>query len=219
MDYQKIHDDIIRRAQTRSIKLPSVHHVHHITPKCEGGYSDGPTVILTIKEHATIHILRYRINQILGNKLAYNILKYGFNNVTGRNNSDFGKVSHIKFKERDPIGYVERQRKAGRAAGLNSLTNKLGFHGLSEADKQKARVKGGVTTALNKLGMFSDEYRAQHRLTLQKPVSTPDGQFDSMQEAAKYYGVCSGAITYRVNQKSLKWKEWSYTHEGENNNE
>mgnify|MGYP006278468225 CR=1 FL=1 len=219
MDYQKIHDDIIRRAQTRSDKIPFEHHVHHITPMCEGGQPDGPTAILTVKEHATIHALRYRMNQILGNKLAYTILKYGFYNAKERNYSTLAKLSHIKFKERDPIGYVERQRKAGIAAGLNSLTNSLGLFALSEADKQKARDKGRATIVLNKIGMFSDEYRAQHRLTLQKSISTPDGQFDSMQEAAKHYGVVPGTITYRVNQKSPKWKDWSYTHEGENNNE
>lgn len=92
----------------------------------------------------------------------------------------------------------------------NSTIKQLGMFSLSEDDKKRARDKGRQTIVENKLGMFSDEYRAAHRLTLFKPVTTPHGDFDSMTEVALFYGVSPGTITYRVSSNSVKWAEWKY---------
>lgn len=217
MNYQRLHDSIIHRALTRPPQLGL--ESHHITPKCEGGHNDGPQVHLTTKEHRIVHRLRYKLFGVVGNILAYNLMRYG-RKALASNHSMFsslgGKAHHLQLKIADPIKYSDRQRKAGLAAGMNSKTKQLGFYQLSKDEKKAAQDKGRQTTVEQKLGMFSDQYREQHRKTLFKPVVTPAGTFDSMQDAADHYGVSAGTITYRVNNTNPKWNLWNYM---ENNNE
>lgn len=137
-------------------------------------------------------------------------MKYGRKYKTREEYSILSKFSHEKFRKRDPEGYKMHQQKAGRAAGYNSKINKLGFHSLTEEQRKEARDKGRNTIVTQKLGMFSDEYREAHKLTLYKRVHTPAGWFDSMTEAANHYNVVAGTITYRANNTSKTWSEWYY---------
>lgn len=202
MNYQKIHDDIIHRASKRK-HLKEIHHKHHILPKCEGGKQKDEIISLTHKEHYIIHLLRYKITGITGNYKAYCMLKYG--KLDSKSRHKFAKIGakayHTLFKNNNPEKYENNQRNAGIIGGKKALEKKAGFHGMSEIDKQIARNKGRKTLVENKIGMFSDEYRKQHRKNLQKKVLTPDGIFDSMTEASEYYGVSRGTITYRVHNK------------------
>lgn len=219
MNYQRIHDIIIKTAHCRS-PLPGIkYHKHHITPIHEGGAEDGPIVLLTIKEHWIVHKLRYKMTGSIGNILAYNFLKYGAYPVSQELRSWFSsqaaKKQHQVWKQEDPVGYRARQQKAGVAAGNNSKQKKLGFFSLSENEKKQARDKGRLTTVKNKLGMFSDEYRRTHRLNLMKPLCTPEGEFESMTTAALHFNVTPGTITYRVNSNNIRWCQWHY--KGEDN--
>jgi hypothetical protein len=61
MDYKKIHDLIIERAQTRV--LTGYKERHHIVPKCMGGTNDSTNLVeLTAREHFIIHKLLYEIH-------------------------------------------------------------------------------------------------------------------------------------------------------------
>lgn len=73
MNYKKIHDAIISRAQGREYNS-TIHHKHHITPFHEDPLSVD-TVVLTIKEHALVHKLRYKFVGTTGNLLAYYLIK------------------------------------------------------------------------------------------------------------------------------------------------
>lgn len=202
MNYQKIHDQIINRALARTIRDGSEYEKHHIVPKHEGGHEQGPLVLLTRKEHYIVHKLRYKFTQSMGNLLAYNLMRYGRGALI-RNHQTIsikgGLAHHAQWRERDPIGYSQRQQKAGRSAGANSRDRNLGFHALDEEQKTLARDKGRATTVENKLGMFSNEFRRHHRVNMQKKVQTPNGVFESMTEAAEHYNISRGAVTYRVN--------------------
>jgi hypothetical protein len=73
MNYQKIHDQIIERAQLEDRKKnQSVYYEsHHIIPKCMGGTnSKNNLVLLTAREHFLIHWLLYRIHPT-NHKLAF----------------------------------------------------------------------------------------------------------------------------------------------------
>jgi hypothetical protein len=204
MNYQKIHDNIIFRAKNRPISIDVYYENHHILPKCEGGLKTGETVKLTLKEHRLIHLLRYKITGVFGNINAFNWMTQS-ENVKRNNSIEAAKISHKKFKERDPQGYYTRQKNSGMIGGNKSFENKKGFHSISKEEMVKIRLRGVKTIVDNKLGMFSDEYREKHKLTLMKSIMTPDGIFNSMLEASKHFNVVPATITYRVNSKNEKW--------------
>lgn len=214
MNYQRIHDSIIDRALHRNTNHSQVkYESHHIKPVCEGGLRSGQTVLLTQKEHRIIHKLRYKFTGVLGNILAYNLMKYGrdFLNENHRLVASKGGFGHHeKMKNEDPEKYRERQSNSGKVGGTKCYENGLGFFAMSEDQMKKSRKRGTKTLVENKIGMFSDEFRKQFRIKLQKKVLTPDGIFDSMILAAKHYGVSCGTITYRVNNEREKWNEWRY---------
>jgi hypothetical protein len=204
MDYQKIHDSIIKRAKNRAL-LPNIYYEkHHILPKCEGGLQNGEIVNLTLKEHRLIHLLRYKITGVFGNINAFNWMTQS-ENVKIKNSIEAAKLSHRKFKEKDPKGYYIRQKNSGIIGGNKAFENKKGFHSIPKEEMKKIRLKGTKTVVENKLGMFSDEYRKKHKLTLYKPIMTPEGKFNSMIEAAKHFNVVPGTITYRVKTKNKQW--------------
>ena len=204
MNYQKIHDNIIFRAKNRPISIDVYYENHHILPKCEGGLKTGETVKLTLKEHRLIHLLRYKITGVFGNINAFNWMTQS-ENVKRNNSIEAAKISHKKFKEKDPQGYYTKQKNSGIIGGNKSFENKKGFHSISKEEMVKIRLRGVKTIVDNKLGMFSDEYREKHKLTLMKPIMTPDGIFNSMLEASKHFNVVPATITYRVNSKNEKW--------------
>jgi hypothetical protein len=204
MNYQKIHDNIIFRAKNRPISIDVYYENHHILPKCEGGLKTGETVKLTLKEHRLIHLLRYKITGVFGNINAFNWMTQS-ENVKRNNSIEAAKISHKKFKEKDPQGYYTKQKNSGIIGGNKSFENKKGFHSISKEEMVKIRLRGVKTIVDNKLGMFSDEYREKHKLTLMKSIMTPDGIFNSMLEASKHFNVVPATITYRVNSKNEKW--------------
>jgi hypothetical protein len=211
MNYQKIHDSIIDRARQRILSKEQYTEKHHIIPKCEGGLDDGETVSLTHKEHKIVHKLRFKFTKNLGNLLAYNFM---CNSVEKRKqNSKMSaklgaKAYHTIYKNQNPQQYSVAQSRSGKSGGEKCVKEKLGFFKLSEEEKKRCRLSGVKTIVENKLGMFSDEFRKEHRLSLMKKIETPDGIFDSISDASKHYKITPGAMTYRL--KSDNWKNWNY---------
>lgn len=209
MNYISIHDSIICRAKTRFLPETIYYENHHIIPKCEGGEVTRETVKLTFKEHRLIHLLRYKITKNKGNLIAYNLMK-GINLCRQKNAILSAKEYHIKWKKFHTDRYIKNQTNAGILGGISSKNNKKGWFGMSEEDKILARNKGRKKTIELKLGMFSRDFIDKKKLGMMKRISTPDREFDSMDEAAKFYSVSNGTITYRINSKSNKFAEWKF---------
>lgn len=220
MDYQKIHDRIIDRARQRKISIEQYVERHHIIPRCEGGLDAGETVLLTRKEHRLIHLLRFKFTGIFGNLIAHNLMANTTETIK-KFRHIFAKIGanayHNKYKNQFPEIYREHQKNAGISGGKKCKERSVGFFGLSEKEKREARDKGRKTIVDNKLGMFSDEYREKHKLLMHRKVKTPAGVFDSMTEAADFYGIAPSTVTYRV--KSENFSDWNYLAEKENCNE
>lgn len=213
MNYKKIHDNIIASALRRTPAKNTYTERHHILPRCEGG-SDSPDniVVLTHKEHRLVHYLRYKFTGDVRHLHAY-YMRTKNETISRKLASIAAKKSHKMYMKNDPVGYINKQRKAGKLGGLKAKTEKLGFHSMNEEDLIAARKRGTDTIVKNKLGMFSDEYRERHKKIISKSVLTPDGIFDNMIEAAKHYNVCNATITYRVNNIKETWNEWRYVYE------
>jgi len=62
MNYQKIYDALILRAQTRTLPKDTYTERHHIVPKCMGGTNDLSNLVrLTAEEHYVCHQLLMKI--------------------------------------------------------------------------------------------------------------------------------------------------------------
>ena len=211
MNYHKIHDDIIHRARHRVLCDNIYVERHHIIPKCEGGLDFWETVKLTRKEHRLVHLLRYRMTKVIGNLIASSLMSNTSDSIK-KSRHIFAKIGaksyHEKYKDKFPEKYSNHQRLAGVSGGNKCKEQSLGFFSLTQDEIKKAKDKGRQTIVKNKLGMFSDEYREKHKLLLHKKIKTPEGIFDSMLQAANYYNVVPGTITYRV--KSKNWNDWYY---------
>jgi hypothetical protein len=168
---------------------------------------NGPQVYLTHKEHKIIHKLRYKITNNIDNLYAYYMMSRDESSRRMLAKAA-AKKSHIIFKSRELDRYTHRQSIAGKRAGHNAYINQKGIFAMSEEEKTHARNKGRERTVKQKLGMFSDQYKKQHKLFLQKRISTPRGIFDSMKAAANVFAVVPATITYRVNSKNFS--DWSY---------
>jgi hypothetical protein len=119
MDYQKIYNDLVFRAQNR--EKPSCYtERHHIVPKSMGGLNNKDNlVILTAREHFIAHILLYKIykNQqmayalcamamrtlkhikITSRQYAYIREQYSLAQK-GKNNPNYGKKHSPESKEK-----------------------------------------------------------------------------------------------------------------------
>lgn len=218
MNYSLIHNKIISRALNENrVHDSTKYESHHILPRCEGGLDEGSTVFLTFKEHYIVHLLRNKISGVKGNKIAYNLMKFGC--LTPELRKEFSKLgakaSHTKFKEKNPEKYTERQRKAGTHGGNKCVLEKLGFHAQSQEQLKLAQEKGRKTLQEKGLGIFSKETKEALKLSLMRKVRTPEGIFYSMNEAAKNHNISNGTVTYRVNNKLDKWSQWAYIEEND----
>ena len=62
-----------------------------------------------------------------------------------------------------------------------------------------------------KYGMFSDNFRQQHKKKLNKKIIIDELVFDSMMSVSKHFNISQSLVTYRV--KSEKWSNWNYLKE------
>ncbi len=82
MNYQKIYNDLISRAQARE-PLSEYKETHHIIPRCMGGSDDKENLVeLTGREHFIAHWLLCKIYDTPGLKKAFGLMC-----LTGKNRS------------------------------------------------------------------------------------------------------------------------------------
>lgn len=196
MNYQKIYDQIIERAKTR--KLEGYREKHHIIPRCIGGINEKSNIVeLTAREHFLCHWLLYEIYPS-NYKLAY----------------AFNKMCHIKSSSaRDYIPssrIVEYSRI--KMAELNTGNNNP-FYDKKHSEKTKQKIREKVLGYVHTLEARSKMGRSRYGKDnpqfgkpspirrLVKDLDT-DQIFDSVFDAAKYYGVTSASIIYRIRSKN-----------------
>lgn len=99
MNYQKIYDSIIQRAQSRTLD-PSIYvEKHHIIPECMGGTEKVP---LTAKEHFICHL-------ILHKKLYPNNdkLRVAYILMSGRNKKFFSEYKNSRLYETSKLQHAQ----------------------------------------------------------------------------------------------------------------
>lgn len=138
MNYQKIHDSIIKRAKTR--KLEGYKERHHVIPRCLGGTDDNENLIeLTAREHFLVHKLLCEIYP--DNKQLF----YGYY-----------AMSHLKSDIQHERAYKIGAREFERVRLQHSeyVSKHMLGKVLSESTKQKLR-----DVNLGKKYIRSNEYR------------------------------------------------------------
>lgn len=128
--------------------------------------------------------------------------------------SEWGKTGakslHTTLKESDPEKYFEHQSTAGKAGGRSAYENKKGWFDKTEDELFESRSKGGKTNFTNKTGIFSLEAKTKRDEAVKKKLIIEGQVFNSMGEAAKFFNITNGAITYRINSTSDRWINWNY---------
>lgn len=163
MNYQKLHDAIISRANLRDYDS-TIHHNHHIIPIHEDSESK-ETVPLTLKEHYIIHFIRYKITGTIGNKLAYCLLRNLSTKYTREEYlkicSDAGKIGGRATKDNN-LGIFSPNYDRSSQSKLN-WENGIGLAGIPLEKKIETGKKIGKSTKENNLGIFSPDYINYHR--------------------------------------------------------
>lgn len=163
MDYIKIHDSIIQRAELR-IYDSKIHHKHHIIPKHEDKTSV-KTVPLTFKEHKIIHLLRWKITNTVGNRLVYLM----YSGMT----DEFHRYRSIE---------------GGKKGGKRTKNNKSGIFSdnYDRSKETKRRWEEGIIT-LNKLNLSNEESVKRGKLSFlsKKGIHSPD--YDKSKASKAYW--------------------------------
>lgn len=187
MNYQKIHDTIIVRAQIRNKISGSYYERHHIIPKaCGGSNKKDNLVFLTAKEHYLVHWLLYKINPIP--KLAYAwrrmcsrgskyhagrttsryyeasrkaFVKAHSETMTGRKLSDEHrtKISKSKMGEKNPMFGKKHTEEHKQYLSEMNVGEKNGFYGKTHSDDFKSKLS---EYAKARVGEASNAFGYEH---------------------------------------------------------
>ena len=125
MDYQKIYNNLISRAMSRS--LDGYTEIHHVIPKCIGGTNDTTNLVaLTAEEHYIAHLLLVRLYP------SNRSLWYAANMMANRNNKTYAwtRKNHAKIVSEDKTGFKhnnEAKAKMSSAIAKRWYGDKDGF--------------------------------------------------------------------------------------------
>jgi len=151
MNYQKIHDAIINRANDRT--LSGYKEKHHILPRCLGGTDDKENLVyLTAREHFIVHKLLCKIypNE---DKLffAYRMMAVMKNS---KDNKREYYISSREFEEirllaNEKIGNSARGRKLGPRKNQQEITKKQQttkkLNGYLPSQETKSKISKALT--------------------------------------------------------------------------
>lgn len=122
MNYQKLYYKLIENATIKNIIYDStIHHKHHIIPKCVGGNNDSTNiVILTHREHFVAHKFLTKI-------YPTNIkLKFAWNAMCNLHQIDFNRNSrHYLRNIKSIAGYLSENNKDNVYVNCNGQTIKV----------------------------------------------------------------------------------------------
>ena len=205
MNYQKIYNSLIDRANIRTPETGFPYERHHIIPRCMGGLNSSNNIaILTPEEHYLAHQLLVKIypddrrlikaaNRMTTGKHRNNKL-YGWlrrrhsESMTGENNSFYGK--------KHTPGELEKMR-----------IGNLGKIQTEEAKRKISVAKSGILRSDETKRKVSESKKVSI-LTPRTKISTPDGIFDSIIEAAKFYDRHSATIISKLDSIKDIHRNW-----------
>lgn len=150
MNYQKIYNDLISRAQARE-SLSEYKETHHIIPKCMGGSDDKENLVeLTGREHFIAHWLLCKIYDTPGLKKAFGLMCLTGKNRSYKISSQLYELGRRRLSEA-AIGRevsIETREKISRALKGRKFTKehlaRMRKPKTEEAKKNIAAAKVGV---------------------------------------------------------------------------
>lgn len=205
MNYQKIYDNLISKAKKRSPETGISYEKHHIVPRCMGGSNLSDNIaIMTPEEHYVAHQLLVKLypsdrrlikaaNRMTTGKRRNNKL-YGWLRrrhtlaMTGENNSFYGKTHSIESLEKISAANIGK---------VTSIETRLKMSASANRQPRSEEIKKKVS-----------ESKKISNLTPRTRISTPDGIFDSILDAAKFYDRHSATIISKLDSKKEIYKNW-----------
>lgn len=150
MNYQKIYNDLISRAQARE-SLSEYKETHHIIPRCMGGSDDKENLVeLTAREHFIAHWLLCKIYDTPGLKKAFGLMCLTGKNRSYKISSQLYELGRRRLSEA-AIGRevsIETREKISRALKGRKFTKehlaRMRKPKTEEAKKNIAAAKVGV---------------------------------------------------------------------------
>lgn len=150
MNYQKIYNDLISRAQARE-SLSEYKETHHIIPRCMGGSDDKENLVeLTGREHFISHWLLCKIYDTPGLKKAFGLMCLTGKNRSYKISSQLYELGRRRLSEA-AIGRevsIETREKISRALKGRKFTKehlaRMRKPKTEEAKKNIAAAKVGV---------------------------------------------------------------------------
>ncbi|WZE64481.1 putative homing endonuclease [Escherichia phage Ge15] len=150
MNYQKIYNDLISRAQARE-SLSEYKETHHIIPRCMGGSDDKENLVeLTGREHFIAHWLLCKIYDTPGLKKAFGLMCLTGKNRSYKISSQLYELGRRRLSEA-AIGRevsIETREKISRALKGRKFTKehlaRMRKPKTEEAKKNIAAAKVGV---------------------------------------------------------------------------
>ena len=173
MNYTKIYDNLIERAQNRVIE--GYVEVHHIVPRCLGGSNDSANLVaLTPEEHYLAHQLLVKIYPS-NHKLVYAVIRLS---GTG------GKYN--KFRNNKLYGWIKRER--AKVVSEQFLGKKLSTE---HCDKISIAKKGVPHSAEHckgiSIGKMGKKFTQAHKdaMSASHLEKTPEEKRESRDKANK----------------------------------
>lgn len=150
MNYQKIYNDLISRAQARE-PLSEYKETHHIIPRCMGGSDDKENLVeLTGREHFIAHWLLCKIYDTPGLKKAFGLMCLTGKNRSYKISSQLYELGRRRLSEA-AVGRevsIETREKISRALKGRKFTKehlaRMRKPKTEEAKKNIAAAKVGV---------------------------------------------------------------------------
>lgn len=150
MNYQKIYNDLISRAQARE-PLSEYKETHHIIPRCMGGSDDKENLVeLTGREHFIAHWLLCKIYDAPGLKKAFGLMCLTGKNRSYKISSQLYELGRRRLSEA-AVGRevsIETREKISRALKGRKFTKehlaRMRKPKTEEAKKNIAAAKVGV---------------------------------------------------------------------------
>lgn len=150
MNYQKIYNDLISRAQARE-SLTEYKETHHIIPRCMGGSDDKENLVeLTGREHFIAHWLLCKMYDTPGLKKAFGLMCLTGKNRSYKISSQLYELGRRRLSEA-AIGRevsIETREKISRALKGRKFTKehlaRMRKPKTEEAKKNIAAAKVGV---------------------------------------------------------------------------
>ena len=125
MNYIKIYENLVCKAQNRVLEKPF--ESHHIIPKCMGGSNDKENLInLTPEEHCVAHQLLVKINPTNKGLIYAAMMMTAARPNMPRNNKTYGWLRRLASEPKRNVKFTdERKRKISEATKGRAAPNKL----------------------------------------------------------------------------------------------